>query len=333
MHRLDRIVLRADGASTGDQHGKGDRQHEIHLESPRIATHQPGHPMRKQYSAIVHSLTPFDEKFRLDEAALRRHLRRLRDAGVSVYIGAAGAAEGNTLTRDERDRVLAIAVEELKGKVPVRAAGTEPRDAAEMVEFLRSAEALKVDAAQIYSMDMGHGLVPNRREIEHYFRTAIEATSLPVIISNQKKVGYALPLDMVEQLAARYPNFAGYAYDINDIFYMIELLQRLGDRLEIHCSGTENALFTLGMGGNGYQGMEGNIAPKLANTIVTALRREGHGSHARVVPQAHATAHHTEGHGAQQHARHQAGAQRVRTGRRHVRPPRLPMPATNWRRR
>jgi len=227
--------------------------------------------MSKKFSAIIHSLTPFDDKFQVDEAALRKHLRRLRDAGVSVYIGAAGAAEGNTLTRDERDRILAIAVEELKGKVPVRAAGVEPRDAGEMVEFLRSAEALKVDAAQIYSMDMGHGLVPNRKEMETYFRTAIEATSLPVIISNQKKVGYAVPLDLVEQLAARYPNLAGYAYDVNDEFYMIELIQRLGERLEIHCSGTENALFTLAMGGNGFQGMEGNITPKLAASIVSAF--------------------------------------------------------------
>lgn len=224
--------------------------------------------MSKQYSAIVHSLTPFTAKFEVDEAALRRHLRRLCDAGVSVYIGAAGAAEGNTLTRDERNRVLAIAVEELKGKVPVRAAGVEPRDAAEMVNFLRDAETLKVDAAQIYSMDMGHGLVPNRKEIETYFCTAIEATGLPVIISNQKKVGYPIPLDLIEQLAAKYPNLTGYAYDVNDTFYMIELLQRLGDRLEIHCSGTENALFTLGMGGNGYQGMEGNIAPHLAAGVV-----------------------------------------------------------------
>ena len=227
--------------------------------------------MTKKYSAIVHSLTPFDEKFRLDETALRKHLRRLADAGVSVYIGAAGAAEGNTLTRDERDRVLAIAVEELKGKVPVRAAGVEPRDAAEMVEFLRSAEALKVDSAQIYSMDMGHGVMPNRKEIETYFRTAIEATSLPVTISNQKKVGYAIPLDMVEQFAALYPNFVGYAYDVNDMFYMIELIRRLGDRLEIHCSGVGNAMFTLGMGGNGYQGMEGNIAPKLIASVIAAF--------------------------------------------------------------
>jgi 4-hydroxy-tetrahydrodipicolinate synthase len=227
--------------------------------------------MSKQYSAIVHSLTPFTAKFEVDEAALRRHLRRLCDAGVSVYIGAAGAAEGNTLTRDERNRVLAIAVEELKGKVPVRAAGVEPRDAAEMVEFLRDAESLKVDAAQIYSMDMGHGLVPSRKEIETYFRTAIEATGLPVVISNQKKVGYPIPLDLVEQLAAKYPNLTGYAYDVSDIFYMIELLQRLGGRLDIHCSGTENALFTLGMGGNGFQGMEGNIAPHLAAGVVSGF--------------------------------------------------------------
>jgi 4-hydroxy-tetrahydrodipicolinate synthase len=227
--------------------------------------------MKKNYTAIIHSLTPFNDKFQVDEPALRKHLRRLRDAGVSVYIGAAGAAEGNTLTLEERDRILAIAVEELKGKVPVKAAGVEPRDAAEMVEFLRSAEALKVDSAQIYSMDMGHGLVPNRKEMETYFRTAIEATSLPVTISNQKKVGYSVPLDLVEQLAARYPNFTGYAYDVNDEFYMIELIQRLGERLEIHCSGTENAMFTLAMGGNGYQGMEGNITPKLSASIVSAF--------------------------------------------------------------
>jgi 4-hydroxy-tetrahydrodipicolinate synthase len=223
----------------------------------------------KRHSVIIHSLTPFDDKLQVDEAALRKHLRRLADAGVEVYLGAAGASEGNTLSREERDRILAIAVEELKGKVPVRAAGVEPRDAREMVEFLRSAEALKVDAAQIYSMDMGHGLVPNRKEIEAYFCEAIEATSLPVTISNQKKVGYPVPLDLVEDLARRYPNLTGYAYDVNDQFYMIELIERLGERLVIHCSGTENAMFTLAMGGMGFQGMEGNITPKLAASIVS----------------------------------------------------------------
>ena len=227
--------------------------------------------MTKKYSAIVHSLIPFDDKLRFDEAAFRKHLRRFVEAGVSVYIGAAGAAEGNTLTREERDRVLTVAVEELKGKVPVRAAGVEPRNAEDMVEFLQSAERIKVDSAQIYSMDMGHGVMPSRKEIEKYFRTAIESTSLPVTISNQKKVGYAIPLEMVEQFARDYKNFAGYAYDCNDMFYMIELIRRFSDRLEIHCSGVGNAMFTLAMGGNGFQGMEGNIAPKMIQSVITAF--------------------------------------------------------------
>ena len=224
---------------------------------------------KKQYGVNVHSMIPFDDKFQIDENAFRKHLRRLGEAGVSVYIGAAGAAEGNTLTREERDRVLAIAVEELKGKVIVRAAGTEPRDVREMVEFLKSAEALKVDAAQIYSMDMGHGVLPNRREIENFFFSSIEATSLPVTISNQRKVGYPIPLDLIETLTKRYPNFVGYAYDNNDMFYMIELIRRFGDRLEIYASGVGNALFAFGMGANGFQGMEGNIAPKLVQSVVT----------------------------------------------------------------
>ena len=227
--------------------------------------------MNKQYGAIVHTTIPFDNQLKLDENAYRGHLRRLGEAGLSVYIGAAGAGEGNTLTREERDRVLAIGVEELKGKVVVRAAGTEPRDTREMVEFLKSAEALKVDAAQIYSMDMGHGVLPNRKEIEHFFRTSIEATSLPVTISNQKKVGYPIPMDFVEDLAKRYPNFAGYAYDVSDMFYMMELLRRFGDRLEIYASGVGNAMFALGMGACGFQGMEGNIAPKLFASVVTGF--------------------------------------------------------------
>ena len=48
-----------------------------------------------------------------------------------------------------------------------------------------------------------------------------------------------------------------------------ELIRRFGDRLEIYASGVGNALFAFGMGANGFQGMEGNIAPKLVQSVVT----------------------------------------------------------------
>ena len=79
------------------------------------------------FKAWAVCLTPFDAQGRIDEAALREHLCRIRDAGACAYVGSSNVGEGFTFTRDERDRVFAIAVEECKGKTPVRAAGYEPQ--------------------------------------------------------------------------------------------------------------------------------------------------------------------------------------------------------------
>jgi dihydrodipicolinate synthase/N-acetylneuraminate lyase len=55
------------------------------------------------------------------------------------------------------------------------------------------------------------------------------------------------------------------------MFYMIELIRRYSDRLEIHASGVGNAMFALAMGGNGFQGMEGNIAPKMIASVINGF--------------------------------------------------------------
>src|SRR6187399_1024864 len=116
--------------------------------------------MDKKRYCIVISITPFDDQGRLDETAFRAHLRRLGEAGVSVYVGGSGSGEGYALSFEERERVFQIAVEELKGKVPVRAMGCEPHLVSEMVEFLRRAEHNKLDACQIFSLDIGHSAKP-----------------------------------------------------------------------------------------------------------------------------------------------------------------------------
>lgn len=224
--------------------------------------------MSKKLSVIVVSITPFDAQGRLDEGLFRKHLGRLRAAGVSAYIGGGGSGEGFTLSRDERDQVLAIAVEELKGKVPVRAMGCEPRLAAEMVDYLRAAERAKVDAAQIFSLEIGHGAKPTVAEMDLYYSTALGSTSVNCVISSHPTVGYFVPIDLLESLAKRFPNFTGIAYGGSDTTYLAELIARLGDRLEIHCAGPFNAMNVLTMGGNGFMGGEGNFCPELVQSII-----------------------------------------------------------------
>jgi 4-hydroxy-tetrahydrodipicolinate synthase len=226
--------------------------------------------MKKKLSAIVICLTPFAADGTLDEAAFRRQLGRLRDAGVSVYVAGSGSGEAYSLTPDERDRVMAIAVEELKGRVPVRAMGCEPRLIADMVDFMRAAERANVDAAQIFSLDIGHGSKPTTPELERYYSTVIESTSLPVYLSSHRAAGYVIPLDLIESLVKRYPTIRGVAYAGPDIGYLGELIARVGDRIEVHSAGGGNALTVLGLGGNGFMGGEGNFAPTLFASVISS---------------------------------------------------------------
>jgi 4-hydroxy-tetrahydrodipicolinate synthase len=230
--------------------------------------------MGKKLSTVVISITPFDAGGALDEAAFRRQLGRLRDAGVCVYVAGSGSSEAYSLAPAERDRVLAIAVEELKGKVPVRAMGCEPRLVGEMVDFVRAAERAGVDAAQVCSLDIGHGSAPTMPEMELYYRSVIESTRLPLYLSSHRAAGYFLPIDLVERLVERYPTIAGIAYSGPDAGYLAEMIARVGDRIEVHSAGPANALTVLGLGGNGFMGGEGNLVPEMFTAVISAWQEK-----------------------------------------------------------
>lgn len=233
-----------------------------------------GERMTKELSAFAVSATPFDERGLLDEASLRQHLRRMLEAGVDgVYMGAPGAGESFSMTPDERDRMLAIAVEELKGKIGVRAMGWEPRLTGEMVDFVRRCEIIKPDAVLIYMLDMGHGVKPTSEEMESYYSTVIDSTSLPIVISViPGLVGYNFPFNLLERLIDRYSSIEGIAYGGTDLNYLSDLIRRLGDRVEVHCAGESNALNVLYLGGNGFEGHMANFAPQLFVSILSAFR-------------------------------------------------------------
>src|ERR1700739_3587000 len=75
-------------------------------------------------------VTPFHDDFSLDEAALRRLVRRQVDAGAHFLVPCGTTGESPTLTHEERRRVVEITLEEANGKVPV-VAGAGGYDTAE----------------------------------------------------------------------------------------------------------------------------------------------------------------------------------------------------------
>src|ERR1700683_489972 len=66
-------------------------------------------------------VTPFQENGSLDEATLRKLVRRQIDQGIDFLVPCGTTGESPTLSRDEHLRVVAITIEEAARNVPVLA--------------------------------------------------------------------------------------------------------------------------------------------------------------------------------------------------------------------
>lgn len=125
-------------------------------------------------------VTPFASDGSLDEATLRKLVRRQIDAGIHFLVPVGTTGESPTLTREEHLRVVAITVEEAAGKTPV-VAGCGGYDTAELVELARELEALKVDG--LLSVTPYYNK-PTREGLRRHYQAIAGAAKLPIIVYN-----------------------------------------------------------------------------------------------------------------------------------------------------
>ena len=81
-------------------------------------------------------VTPFGADGSLDEAAMRRLVRRQIESGIDFLVPCGTTGESPTLSREEHLRVVAITVEEARGKKPVLA-GAGGYNTHEVIELAR----------------------------------------------------------------------------------------------------------------------------------------------------------------------------------------------------
>ena len=208
--------------------------------------------------SIVPLVTPFHEG-RLDEDALRRLVEfqiRHGSHGISV-LGTTG--EPTSLTPDERERVMALAVEAAGGRVPVLV-GTGSNNHDETLRYTRLAERLGADALLLivpyYNKPSQHGLY------EH-FRRAAEATSLPVVLYNiPGRSAVNLEPETIAQLHAACENIVGVKEANTNLDQVSRVLARCGRDFLVY-SGIETLCFPmLALGGAGHVSATANVAPE-----------------------------------------------------------------------
>ena len=139
--------------------------------------------LRGAFTALV---TPFAADGSLDEAAYRRLVAWQIMAGIDGLVPCGTTGESPTLSPEERDRLIEMAVERRRrrGTAPAASrssparAPTTPRAS---IEATRRAAALGADAALIVTPYYNK---PDQRMLEAHFRAIADEGGLPIVVYN-----------------------------------------------------------------------------------------------------------------------------------------------------
>jgi dihydrodipicolinate synthase/N-acetylneuraminate lyase len=151
----------------------------------------PDQPMRGVYPILV---TPFDERGRIDAESVGRLVEFNLAAGVHG-LGIAMASEIPKLTEAERDRLVTLVVEQVRGRVPVVVnTGAAATDAA--VFYSQRARELGADALMCQPPSLGPCTAT---EVRSYFRAISDAVDVPIFIQDTPTAH--VPAGLARQIA------------------------------------------------------------------------------------------------------------------------------------
>jgi 4-hydroxy-tetrahydrodipicolinate synthase len=222
-------------------------------------------------------VTPFLKKTEdVDEDAYRRLIGYcLPNVNGLVTSGTTG--EFPYLTRDEKRRLVEIGVEEADGKPVI--AGCGASSTREALTLTRDAEDAGAAAALIVTPYFLH---PSDKGIYQHFYEIATSVDLPIILYNIPQVMDAyLPRTVVEDLAD-IPNVIGLKDSSGNLTYTMELLEYVGDRIDVFVGHDEVALPALAGGVKGFILASANVYPEVWQEVIR-LVGEGRLDEARAV--------------------------------------------------
>jgi 4-hydroxy-tetrahydrodipicolinate synthase len=217
--------------------------------------------------------TPMQANEDLDLPRLKWFLDHLITNGVHGVFVLGTNSEFYALDENEKQQVIATAVEHAHGRVPVYA-GTGAETTREAVRLTRMAEK---EGAHGVSVITPYFVSPNQQEIYDHYRRIAEATKLPVILYNNPATcgGVKIDVDTVARLA-EIPNILGVKDSSGDLQNTIEFIRVVPERFSV-LMGRDTLIYpAMIFGAKGAVPATANIAPKILVDIYESFVRGDH---------------------------------------------------------
>jgi 4-hydroxy-tetrahydrodipicolinate synthase len=202
-------------------------------------------------------VTPFRKDLSLDEATLRVLVRRQIKAGINFVVPCGTTGESPTLSQEEHLRVVAITLEEAKGKVPVLA-GAGGYDTHHVIEMAREAERMGADG--ILSVTPYYNK-PTQEGLYHHFKAIAGSTSLPIILYNvPPRTNVNIDPPTLRRLA-EIENIIGVKEASGNISQITQVIQQVPENFLVFSGDDALTLPIAAMGGRGIISVASNEIP------------------------------------------------------------------------
>ncbi len=167
-------------------------------------------------------------------------------------------AEPSTLTLEERNRLVDIAIEVVKKRVPVVAA-TGSQSLADTLVLTEYASKAGADALLVVTP---YYIRPPQRGLVAYYNEVCSRTDLPVMIYHiPGRTAISVTLETVASIRDKSPNMIGIKHAVNDLGFCSDLLKEFGDNFRIFVGLEELSFPMMAVGACGLMNAVSNLMP------------------------------------------------------------------------
>ncbi len=214
---------------------------------------------------IVPLLTPMNADETINEKELRNQVNHQIESGIHALFPLGTNGEAYILSREEKEQVLKIVVDEAKGRVPVYG-GTGCISTKETIELSLKAKELGIDVLSIITPSFA---AASQDELYEHYREVAEAVDLPIVLYNiPARTGNALAPATVEKLS-KIPNIVGVKDSSGNFDNMLQYIEKTRYRKDFAVlSGNDSLiLWCLLAGGRGGIAGCANVFPSTMASI------------------------------------------------------------------
>ncbi len=178
------------------------------------------------------------------------------------------SSEPSTLTTEERNRLVDVAVATVKGRIPVVAA-TGSQSLAETAALTEHAVKAGADALLIVTP---YYIRPPQRGLVEYYLSLTRSYDIPWMVYHiPGRTAVNVTIETLQELKQRSPTFVGMKHAVNDLGFVSESFEALGDDFKVFVGLEELSFPMMAVGACGLMNAVGNLSPNILVRMCEAV--------------------------------------------------------------